>query len=105
MLTELRVPIAVWVLLEILQVKQLKRHAGTAQLTVQVGAVRLRPITALRGATVELKLELGFVEPRSFGPTQPGILQTAQRLVDAAHADAETASHLPVAATQLELLT
>ena len=72
MLAEGRVAIAVGVLLEVLEVQELERHADATQLGVDPARVRQRALLAGRFLrTVELLLELVVAEVLDGLPAQP----------------------------------
>jgi len=105
-LTEGRVPIALWVLLEILQMQELKRHARAAQLDMEVGQVGLgSPITLAATRPIHALLELLIVELVDRFPVEAQRLGTNGRTRYAPGADAHSLGGLSMAAPELQLVS
>src|SRR6266540_4843300 len=108
-LAVLRVPVPVWVLLEILEVEQLQRDAGLATFAMDVRAVRPRPRGALGDrdvrTRVEPRLERFFGQRLDGRPVEPGLLGLIQHEADGAEADAQALGHLAVGPAQHPLLS
>src|SRR6266545_4549931 len=71
-LAELRVAVAVRMLLQVLEVQQFERHARLPALDMDVRAVRHRPITGGGDRGVELRLQRVVPERLQRGPVEPG---------------------------------
>jgi hypothetical protein len=70
-LAELRVPIAVGVVLKVLEVEQLERHAGLAPLGMEVGTVGNRALMGgRRQGPIEAAVERRIVQRLDLGPVK-----------------------------------
>jgi hypothetical protein len=93
-------------LLQVLEVEQLQRHAGLAPLGVDPYTVGPRPpaLADDLGPAVEPGLQDRIGQPLDLAPVQPGGLGPQDGRPDRPVADAEAASHLAVAPPQDPLL-
>jgi len=103
-LAELRVAVTVRMLLQILEVEQLERHARLPALDVEVRAVRHRPIAGRRDGWVELRLQRVVRERLDRGPVEPGRDRASDRPRDRADRHADRLAHLSVAPAERPLL-
>ncbi len=104
-LTELGVPIAVGVLLEVLQVQQFQGDAGLAAFGMEVRAVGDGPMVGGgRGRPVHPGLQDLVAEPLDVRPREAGGARPALDRRDGAQADPQRRRHLPVGAAEGPLL-
>ena len=103
-LAELRVAVPVGLLLHVLEVQQLQRHADAPSLAVDPRAVRRR-LLRRRHRRVQARLQLARRQPLHRRPARhAGRLRPPHRLAHGAGAGADALRHLPVAPPQLPLL-
>ena len=101
-LTEGRVTIAVWVLLEILEVQELQRHPRAPQLDMEIGQVGLgAPIALAATRPIHARLELLVVELLDGFPVEAQRLGTNGRARHASGADPHRLGGLSMAAAEL----
>ena len=95
-LAELRVAVAVGVVLAVLQVQQLQRHAGFLQLEVHRLRIGQRSPQLLTLGTIERRFQLGLAQGLDALPAQAGRRRTVHHPADAGHPDLQRAGDVPI---------
>ncbi len=104
-LTELRVAVAVGMLLAIFEMEQLEGDAGPAPLGMQVGAVRDSAMMRGRGRrSVDPRVQAVVAERVDLSPVEPGRARAQHRGADGAGADPQALGHLAVGPPEAPLL-